>query len=80
MSKEVATLHNERGMPIVDSGETVIELDGACVVDDAAEGVGVEAAFVDRCAVAPAISMAAKQHTLFVRTMSLDEPKTLWLS
>ena len=80
VSKEVATLHNDKGMPIVDSGEAVIELNGACVVDDAAVDVGAEAAFVDCCAVAPARRMDAKQHTLFVRTMLPDESRSSRLS
>jgi hypothetical protein len=59
-------------MPIVDCGEAVIEVDGTFVVDDAGVCLGVVFVFVDRCAVAAATSVAARQHARSVRAMCRD--------
>lgn len=67
-------LHNDIGMPIVDCGEAVIDVDGAFVVDDTGVCVGVGPVFVARWAVAAATSVAARQHTRSVRDMSREKP------
>ena len=64
-------------MPIVDSGDAVIDDDGAfddddgksVIDDDASMDVGVGLVFVIRCDFTPATSMAARQHARAVRAM-----------